>query len=286
MLSLKVGARCSTLALAQARLVERALAPYCERIDLVGVRTSGDILSDIPLTEVGGKALFLKELEEKLLTGEIDIAVHSMKDVPAFYHDDLEVVPVLKRAIPNDVFVSFRYPNMLSLPSGAVIGTCAPRRVVQLNQRFRVIPLRGNIATRVEKAKNLDGIILAFCGLERLGLCKMISEVIHEDVMLPGVAQGALCVEFRKKDHFLRELILNISDRETIICTTAERAFLEEINGDCKTALGALAVVKNNTLYFTGMLGKDNRPCYFRTSGSCLNAKQIGRSAALALLRM
>lgn len=286
MLPLRIGTRCSPLALAQARLVEKALTPYCKEMELVGVKTSGDMILDIPLAEIGGKALFLKELEKKLLEDELDIAVHSMKDVPAFYHPELDVIPVLKRACSNDVFLSFRYPNMASMPDGSVIGTCAPRRMIQLDKRFQVVPLRGNIGTRIEKARNLDGIILAFCGLERLNLQYMASEIIHESVMLPAVAQGTLCVQLKKNNHSLRELILKISDTETLICTEAERVFLKEINGDCKTAVGALAVLKDGYLHFTGMLGKSGRAFYIKNSGPSSNAKQIAKNAALELLHL
>ncbi|AHX11318.1 porphobilinogen deaminase [Neorickettsia helminthoeca str. Oregon] len=283
MTSLRIGTRSSPLALAQTEIVRKALSPYCKKIEVIQVKTSGDA-TDIPLTEIGGKALFLKELEGSLLKDEIDIAVHSMKDVPAFYHPDLQVVPVLKRASHNDVFISFYYSNMASMPDGARIGSCSPRRVIQLDRRFQSTPLRGSIGTRIEKAKNLDGIILALCGIERLGITDFVSEVLHEDLMIPAVGQGTLAVELKRNNHWVAELISKIFDEETTTCAIAERAFLEEINGDCKTALGGLATMRGDILHFKGMLGKGNQPFFVEKSGPARDAARIGRCAASELL--
>ena len=283
-MKLRIGTRCSKLALIQAESVKQNLLPYFDQLDIIKIKTSGDMIKK-PLYDCGGKGLFIKELENALINKSIDIAVHSMKDIPGFYHQDLDVMPVLKRHSVNDVFISFKYKKLDDLPIKAKIGTCAPRRIAQLRKDLTLIPIRGNIETRLKKAKELDGIILAKCALERLGIKDLMTQVLSTETMLPAVCQGIIAVQFRKNDHELAKILDNISDQETNTAATAERSFLKYINGDCITPLAALAVIKKDTICLKAMLSYQNLTLFKSISGLQSQAKQMGKSIAKSLIK-
>lgn len=251
---IRIGTRGSELALWQARhvskLIEEASGSPCE---LVIIKTTGDMILSVPLSQVGGKGLFVKEIEEALIARSIDLAVHSMKDVPAFLPDGLVLGAILKREDPRDAFVSNRYSSLESLPSGSRIGTSSLRRIAQLKHsrsdlEFR--SLRGNVGTRLRKldAGEVDAIILASAGLIRLGFSDRIKQLLPPSLSLPAVGQGALGLEYRSDDQRIASLLSAISDPETTVCVQAERGVLAALNGGCQLPLAAFAVVLPNGL--------------------------------------
>ncbi len=243
--------RKSPLALAQCRaFVARLLAAHAgtapvEAIELQVV-TSGDRIQDRPLSEVGGKGLFVKEIEEKLLSREADIAVHSIKDVPGELPDGLALICVPRREDPRDVLVAPRHGNLGSLPSGATVGTSSLRRAVALRAQrpdLTIVPMRGNVDTRLRKvdAGECDAIVLARAGLVRLGLEGRATDVLSPEVSLPAVGQGALGIESRADDERIAALLRPLIDVETSLCVAAERGVMVALEGDCKTPLAAFA---------------------------------------------
>jgi hydroxymethylbilane synthase len=282
---LKIGTRCSKLALEQANSVKNELLNYFDDIEIVPIKTSGDKIKG-SLIEVGGKGLFIKELEEAILNKKIDIAVHSMKDVPARYHNDLDVIPVLQREMPNDVFISFYYKSLNDLPDNARIGTCAPRRIALLDKKFKfkVIPIRGNIETRLNKAQDLDGIILAYCALKRLQKTNLVTEMLDAKNFLPAVGQGALAVQFNKENSTIIKILNKIVHNETQICVSAEREFLKNIDGDCNTPLGALAELKFGKIHLNAMLATHNGVFFTSKIDEPNNHRNIGKLAAEELI--
>ena len=240
--------RRSALALAQCRAfvenLRRVAGPF-EAHELLVV-TTGDRVQDRPLAEIGGKGLFVKEIEEALASGLADLAVHSIKDVPGQMPDGLVIACVPRREDPRDVLVSPRYETIAGLPTGARVGTSSLRRAVSL-QAFRpdlqIEPLRGNVDTRLRRvaAGDFDAIVLARAGLVRLGLEGRATEVLAPEVSLPAVGQGALGIECRADDTRIRALLAAMNDTETATCVAAERGVLAAVEGDCKTPLGAFA---------------------------------------------
>jgi hydroxymethylbilane synthase len=240
--------RRSALALAQCRaFVARLLAAHPD-LELVEeqVVTTGDKIQDRPLSEVGGKGLFVKEIEEALLERRADIAVHSIKDVPASLPDGLAITCIPLREDPRDVLVAPRHGKLADLPQGAKIGTSSLRRAVCLREArpdLVIVPLRGNVDTRLRKvdAGECDGIILARAGLVRLGLADRATEVLSPEISLPAVGQGALGIEAREADHDTRARLAVLADETTSRCVHAERGVLIALGADCKTPLGAFA---------------------------------------------
>lgn len=241
------------MALYQARLVQSLLPCPAE---IIIFKTSGDKIKG-DLKEFGGKGLFTKELEEALIDGRIDMAVHSMKDVPTINQDPLMIGAILKREDPRDAFIATRYLGLNDLPQGAVIGTASIRRRAQLSVirpdvKFKL--LRGNVGTRLEKVigGEFDATFLACAGLKRLGLSDVITETVAPDVMLPAPAQGAIGIEIRKGDLKTSHAVQLLNHDETYLTVTAERAFLQALDGSCRTPIAAFAEIKNGTLYFRG----------------------------------
>lgn len=265
--------RRSALALAQCRAFVRLLTeahPGLEAEELQVV-TSGDRIQDRPLSEVGGKGLFVKEIEEALLEQRADFAVHSIKDVPAFVPDGLAIVCIPQREDPRDVIVSPKYGTLDALPRGAKLGTSSLRRAVALKSvrpDLEVVPMRGNVDTRLRKvdAGECDAIVLARAGLVRLGLATRATEVLAPTRSLPAVGQGALGIETRTDDEPTRALLAVLHHPETAICVRAERGVMEALEGDCKTPLAAHAVRAADELVLEAFVAEPDGSSFRRAS--------------------
>jgi hydroxymethylbilane synthase len=263
--ALVIGTRGSPLALAQAREVRERLAAAhalaAERIELEVIRTTGDTIRDRPLTEAGGKGLFTKEIEEALIAGAIDLAVHSAKDMPTFLSPELRIGAVLEREDARDVFVSRKAKTLAELPRGARVGTASLRRqalVKRLRGDLVVVPMRGNVETRLRKlaAGEVDAIVLALAGLKRLGLADAATAVLSVDEFLPAVGQGIIAIEARADDEHTLDLVRAVSHSATAAALTAERAFLAVLEGSCRTPIAGHAAVAGGRLAFRGLIAK------------------------------
>jgi len=270
---IRIGTRGSPLALAQAHEVRERLGVAHgagqNAFEVCAIRTSGDRIQDRPLADAGGKGLFTKEIEEALLAGEIDLAVHSMKDMPTVLSAGLTLVCYLPREDVRDAFISPKAPSLDQLPGGAVVGTSSLRRqaqVMRLRPNLRVVPLRGNVETRLRKLQEgaADATLLACAGLKRLGLDSRITAAISADEMLPAVAQGAIGIEIRADDHDTARLLAPINHQLTALTVTVERAFLAKLDGSCRTPIAALAELASpDRLVFRGMiLTPHGRQCH------------------------
>lgn len=244
-----IGTRGSKLALWQAEWIKselQKLNPYLE-IELNKIKTTGDKILDVPLARVGGKGLFVKEIEEALLRNEADIAVHSMKDVPTEFPEGLHLAVITKREDPRDAFISrAAIKSFKNLPKGATIGTSSLRRSCQLlsiRTDLKIEQLRGNLDTRLRKLDEgqFDAIILAAAGVKRLGWAKRITEILSPEISLPAIGQGAVGIECRVDDEFINNLIAPLNHTETSICVRAERAFLKKLEGGCQVPIAAYA---------------------------------------------
>lgn len=258
---LRIGTRASQLALTQSQWVRdkvQALLPNTE-VELVRINTKGDRILDVPLAKIGGKGLFVKEIEEALLAGEIDMAVHSMKDVPTVLPKGLHIGIVPQREEARDAFVSNRYRNLAELPAGAVVGTSSLRRKAQLlalRPDLQIRDLRGNVGTRLDKLDrgDFDAIILAGAGLKRLHLPARISTLLAPEQMLPAIGQGALGIELRQSDSMLLALMQPLHHLESAVAVAAERAYLARLEGGCQVPIGAYAILSENQLSLTGLI--------------------------------
>src|SRR5436190_9491456 len=270
---IRIGTRGSPLALAQAHMVRSALAAQNgvaeDALEIVTIRTSGDRIQDRPLSEAGGKGLFTKEIEEALLAGEIDLAVHSMKDMPTVLPAGLTVACYLPREDVRDAFISAKAASLAQLPAGAVVGTSSLRRqaqVLRLRPDLRVVALRGNVDTRLRKLAEgaADATVLACAGLVRLGLEDRITAPVPAEEMLPAVAQGAIGIEIRAGDEATAHLLGPINHQPTALAVTVERAFLAKLDGSCRTPIAGLAELASpDRLVFRGMiLTPDGRQCH------------------------
>jgi hydroxymethylbilane synthase len=292
--TLVIGTRGSALALWQAEWVQarlHALAPTV-RITLKTIKTSGDKITDVPLAAIGGKGLFVKEIEEALLREEIDLAVHSMKDVPTVLPDRLTLVAVPAREDSRDVLISRSGLTLATLPSGARIGTSSLRRQAQLLHRradLVVEMLRGNLDTRLRKAREgtYDAVVVAAAGLNRLGWAEHVTEYLSAEVSLPAVGQGALGIEGRRDDLFVSRLAQGLDDAPTRIAVTAERAFLERLEGGCQVPIAAHASVSGATLTLDGLVASVDGRRLLREAmeGTVAEAKAVGVAVAERLLR-
>jgi hydroxymethylbilane synthase len=269
----KIGTRGSVLALAQAQEVlaglKAAHRSSRQHFEVCIIKTSGDRIQDRPLAEAGGKGLFTKEIEEALLTGEIDLAVHSMKDMPTILPAGLAIACYLPRADVRDAFISPKAASLTQLPAAAVVGTSSLRRQAQvkrLRPDLQVVPLRGNVDTRLRKLEEgaVDATLLACAGLARLGLSSRITQPVSVDDMLPAVAQGAIGVEVRADDDSTARLLAPINHAQTALAVAVERAFLARLDGSCKTPIAGLAqLVAPDRLVFRGqILSPDGRRCH------------------------
>ncbi len=262
---IRVGTRKSELAITQTNwVIERLKENYPDlEFELVGITTKGDVILDRSLDKIGGKGLFINELENALLNNTIDMAVHSMKDMPSKLPDELVIGAIPKREDPRDVLVSLEDKALKDLHEGSVIGTGSVRREVQILEirpDLNTKPIRGNVPTRLNKLMEhqFDAIVLAMAGLKRLGLEDKVTQLFSHEEMVPAVAQGALGIEVRKGDE-LHDLVKVINDVDSEICVNAERSFLRRLNGSCSTPLGAYAKVCGDNMIIYGMLAENDK---------------------------
>ena len=291
---LRIGTRGSPLALVQARTVAARLAAalgvHEKDIELVVIKTSGDVIQDRPLADEGGKGLFTKEIEEALLAGKIDLAVHSAKDMPTFSQPGLMLSACLEREDPRDVFISRRAGSLAELPKGATLGTASLRRqaiAMRLRPDLKVTPLRGNVETRLRKLEEgqVDATILALAGLKRLGLVQHATKIMDATEFLPAVGQGAIGIETRADNARVREALAKIDHADTSTAVACERAFLAELDGSCKTPIGGHATLSGGVLHFRGLIVKPDGSDAHETSvaGPHASATTIGADAGRAL---
>jgi hydroxymethylbilane synthase len=289
-----IGTRGSPLALAQAHEVRDRLARAhdvaAERIAIKVIRTSGDAIQDRALSEAGGKGLFTKEIEEALLAGHIDLAVHSSKDVPTFLPDATWLSAFLPREDPRDAFISPTAASLQDLPAGAVVGTASLRRqamVLRLRPDLKVSVMRGNVETRLRKlaAGEADATLLALAGLKRLGLEAKATRIFEIDEFLPAVGQGAIAIESRRDDERINAFVKAIGDAEAEVALTAERSFLALLDGSCRTPIGGHCRVSGERIHFSGLIiSPDGREEYGTTrEGLRADAAAIGADAAREL---
>lgn len=293
MKTLKIATRQSPLALWQAEHIRARLeAMHADlTVELVTFVTQGDKILDTPLAKIGGKGLFVKELEAALMDGRADLAVHSMKDVPMALPEGLSLVVICEREDPFDAFVSNHYASFADLPQGAKVGTSSLRRKCQILKArpdLEIIDLRGNVGTRLSKLDDgqYDAIILASAGLKRLGLAERIRHSIQPDVSLPAVGQGALGLECRSQDQAVLDLILPLMHAETNVCVRAERAFNAYLEGGCQVPIAGYATLQNGQLQIEGRVGSvDGRTILKAVQhGAPEQAEMLGEELAKALL--
>lgn len=290
---LRIATRKSPLALWQAEHVAAALqaAQPGLSVELLGMSTQGDKVLDSPLAKIGGKGLFVKELEQGILEGRADLAVHSMKDVPVELPAGLHLAVIMTREDPRDAFVSVHYGDLQALPSGARVGTSSLRRQCQLAQRrpdLEILPLRGNVNTRLRKLGDgdYDAIILASAGLKRLGFSDRISAYIEPEISLPAIGQGAIGIECRAEDARINELLKPLHHLDTATCVAAERALNKRLQGGCQVPIGGHAVLQAGRLWLRGLVGTFDGSEILRAdaSGSAAQAESLGVRVAESLL--
>ena len=292
--TITIGTRASKLALWQAEYIAGEIEkqhPDC-RVVLKKMTTKGDRILDAPLAKIGGKGLFTKELEQAMLAGEIDLAVHSLKDMPTEVPEGLMIGAITERLDPGDAFVSVHYKAIEELPQGARVGTSSLRRRAQLlavRPDLTILDLRGNVNTRLAKldAGEFDAIVLAAAGLKRLGLGERIRTILPRAMILPAVGQGALAIECRADDMRIRELIDFLCDPHMTAAATAERSFLRRVEGGCQIPVGVYAEVgEGNMLHVEAMIASVDgmRVCRSRTMGATDTAEKLGIALAEELL--
>ncbi|MCB1524563.1 MAG: hydroxymethylbilane synthase [Rhodoblastus sp.] len=292
---LRIGTRGSPLALAQARETRRKLAAlhdiHEDQIELVIIKTTGDAIVDRPLAEAGGKGLFTKELDAAQLAGDIDIAVHSAKDLPTLLPPGLDVGGYLPREDVRDALISPRAPSVQALPRGARVGTASLRRAAQLKRLrpdFETPLLRGNVETRLRKAEagEIDATLLALAGLKRLGLVQHATCLLEIEQFLPAVGQGAIAITVRTDDHLTRTRIAAILDHDTGVALAAERAFLHALDGSCRTPIAGHARVSGDRVAFSGSVLRMDGSEAFDDSreGMVADAAKLGAEAGQAIL--
>ena len=290
---MKIGTRGSALALTQTRQVAALLQRQYPalQIDLVVIKTSGDIQKDVPLAKIGGKGLFIKEIEEALLAGTVDLAIHSMKDLPAELPEGLQIAAVPLREDPRDVLISGTGQEVDDLPAGARIGTGSLRRIVQLRSwrpDLEIVPIRGNLDTRIRKLRQgeFEGIVVAAAGIRRMGWAEQVTQFIPAEEMLPAVGQGVLCLETRCGEEDLNALLAFLEDGRTRREVTAERAFLRRLGGGCTLPVAAFAEERGEALTLRGLVGSLDERTMIRhqLQGPADKAAELGAELADALL--
>jgi hydroxymethylbilane synthase len=287
---LRLGTRKSKLALWQANFVKEKLEALGCKVELVPITTTGDKILDAPLAKIGGKGLFVKEIENALLAGEIDLAVHSLKDVPITIPEGLTLSAITEREEPYDVLISRNGKKLEELPSGAVVGTSSLRRQVQIKRRRRDLKveiLRGNVDTRLRKLKEglYDAIVLAYAGVKRMGLSGEISQVLED--FIPAVGQGSLAIETRAEDERVIKFVKLLNHEESWLRAVCERAFLRELQGGCQVPIGAYAWIEGDLIKIKGFISdlEGERFLEGYEEGSLQEAEEVGKRLAQRLLR-
>ena len=290
-----IGSRGSQLALWQANWVKSELERLHDNvdIDIRIIATSGDIIQDVPLAKIGGKGLFVKEIEEALLANEIDLAVHSMKDVPMELPTELGISVITKRENPLDALISKNGEKLADLPQGATIGTSSLRRSSQLlkyRDDFKIHPLRGNVDTRLRKVEEgkYDAILLASAGLNRLGWANRITEEISHDILLPAMGQGALGIETRLDDTMIYDFISTLNHEQTHYAVSAERSLVGRLDGGCQVPIGAYARVEKGLITLKGLVASLDGEIIYKLEnvGPVDDAINIGQELGSKLLKM
>ncbi len=291
--TLVIASRESRLALWQAEFVQQQLTALYPEIDIsiLGMTTRGDQILDKTLSKIGGKGLFVKELEQALQNGLADIAVHSLKDVPMILPEGFMLAAILKRETPFDAFVSNHYQSLTDLPHGAIVGTSSLRREAQIRAKFphlQVRPLRGNVLTRLDKLDKgeFEAIILAAAGLIRLNLHDRISSLLDKETSLPAVGQGALAIEIASHRQDLLVLLAPLNHASTHTCVTAERAVSKMLGGSCQVPLAAFATIENNELTLQAMVASPDGQTIIHAADTAPpdQAEQLGQKVAQMLI--
>ena len=292
-MQLRIGTRGSALALWQAEWVRSQLTAAHPglTVELVTIKTQGDKILDVPLAKVGGKGLFVKEIEEALLEGRVDLAVHSMKDMPAELLAGLRVAAMPLREDPRDVLIMREGSGFADLPPGARVGTSSLRRAAQLlhlRADLRIETLRGNLDTRLRKLEThgFHALVLAAAGIKRMGLSHLITQYLEPELMLPAVGQGALGMETRTEDAPTNELVAGLAHQPTMVAVRAERAFLRRLQGGCQVPIGGHATLEGERLILTGMVAdlQGRRVIRRFLQGEARKAEEIGESLAEVVL--
>lgn len=290
---IRIGTRASKLALKQTEMVSQWLLEKHPEliIEVVEITTKGDRILDVTLDKIGGKGVFIKEIEDALLEGKIDLAIHSMKDVPAYSVDGLTFAAFSAREDARDAFISQNKVKFSDLPAGSIVGSSSLRRKIQLekiNPNVSIEPIRGNVNTRLKKMEeqNLDGIILAAAGLIRLGLEDLITEYFEAEDVVPGVCQGIIGIQCRSADQLIVDLCRSINNTEAEILGKAERAFMTALNGNCQIPMGAYATLEKDQVTLTGMYGQGDRFVVLKDSGSVAASEKMGHDMGLKITSM
>jgi hydroxymethylbilane synthase len=287
---LRIGSRGSQLALWQANHIAALLRERGHEVELEIIKTTGDKITDVALAKVGTKGMFTKEIEDALAEGRIDLAVHSLKDLPTELAPEFEVAAVTERESPLDVLLSLKYSGIADLPNGAKIGTSSLRRQAQLKQRrpdLEIFPLRGNVDTRVRKLEGgeYDAIILAAAGLNRLGKTQFVKQVLDAEVMCPAAGQGALGIEIRRGDNALLEHLKFLDCDAARVATSCERALLNRLGGGCQVPIGAFAELKEGTITLTAVCARPDGSTVLREVQTGTDPVELGERTGLLLLR-
>lgn len=292
-MNIKIGTRGSKLALTQTNFVVESLKKIAPDLqtEICIIKTSGDIMQDVSLMQIGGQGAFVKEIEESLLAGNIDLAVHSMKDVPGEIPAGLTFAAILKREDVRDVLVSRGKIKFESLPRGARIGTGSQRRGAQLKAfmpDLEIVPLRGNIDTRLKKieTENLTGVVLAAAGIKRLGYVESVTQFLPTEIMLPAVGQGALGLQVRENDADVIALCAKLNHQQTSIEVTAERSYLKALGGGCRLPIAAYGLIEKGRLTLEGLVAAPNGSSWARDKvwGELDEAEAMGRKLADMIL--
>lgn len=295
---IRIGTRGSTLAVAQAMEVKnRLLGAFPDQltqsqIEIIKIETTGDKIQDRHLADIGGKGLFTKEIEEALFKGDVDMAVHSMKDMPDKLPPGLVISCIIEREDPRDAFISNKFKDINDLPKGAVVGTSSVRRqsqILKIRPDLKIVQFRGNVITRLTKLDrgDVDATILAAAGLKRIDLADRITSLVDTKTMLPAVAQGAIGVECLERNHHILGVLEEINHRESNIAVKAERGFLIKLEGSCSTPIAALAEIRDDKLYFKGMVASvDGKEVYtVERIGNIADAEKIGMDGGEEILK-
>ncbi len=289
-----IGSRGSELALWQTNFVKATLEKHFPdlTLEIKIIKTTGDNLLDVALAKIGDKGLFTKQIENALLMREIDLAVHSLKDLQTVQPKNLIIGAVSKREMPNDVLIAKKYRSIDELPAGAKVATGSLRRRSQLlhyRPDLQIFEIRGNVPTRIAKFEDsdLDAMILAFAGVHRLNLDARIAQIIPFEIMLPAVGQGAMAIEIRKTDADLKNFLKVLNDEETEVCVNAERAFLRSLEGGCQVPIGGFAVLEADEIFLEGFVGNLTGAKIIRHSirGNKREAKRLGETLAEICLK-